>query len=93
MFDLSIGTGPQDGALLVVFFLALGVNLAATGVAAQVAVKTRANVKKFMKHGNQLFVEILIEEARQAERHDVEHFPSVDAKALDLVLQPAVMAK
>ena len=54
-------------------------------MAAQVALEVRTDVVQLVEQRDELVVEILIEKARQVERHEVEHLASVDEVALDLI--------
>src|SRR5262249_3679712 len=74
---IEINAG-QLAHVAVVDVLAVRMQAVAAGVAAQVAVEGRADVVKLVEQGDQLILELLIEEARQAKRYQVEHLPTVD---------------
>ena len=61
-------------------------------MAAQVAVEVGADVKQLVKQRDELVVEVLVEEARQAEGHQVEHVALTDDEALHLVGDAAPLA-
>lgn len=48
--------------------------------AADIAIETGANVPKLVEHGGQLLAEGQVEESRQIERENVEHFTAVGGK-------------
>src|SRR5262249_52325981 len=58
-----------------------------------VALETGADVVKLVEDGDELVVEVLIEEARQAEGHQVEHLALADEVTLHLVGAVAAMAR
>ena len=75
----------QVGHVGVVAALAARVDRAPALVAAEVAVERRADVIKLVKESDELVVEILVEETRQAKRHHVEHLLFADKVALHLI--------
>src|SRR5262245_11959731 len=71
--------------VVVVGLLALRVQVVAPGVPAQVAVEGRADVIQLVEERDELVLEGLVEETRQAERHQVEHLDAIDEVALHAV--------
>jgi hypothetical protein len=68
-----------------------GVDGIPASMAAEVAVKCRADVVKLMKNGDELVVEILIKEARQTKAHDVKVFGDTKEIALNLKSDTALL--
>jgi len=46
---------------------------------------------QLVENRDELLVERLIEEARQTERHEIEHLPPIDEAALHLIVAPAAL--
>src|SRR5258708_1340202 len=72
------------GHVVIVAALAASVKSAASLMPSQIAFESSADVIKFVEKRDELVVEILIEETRQAESHQVEHLAAVDDVALHL---------
>src|SRR5438128_7194119 len=70
----------------------MAVQVAAALVPAQVALEARTDVVQLVEEGDELLVERLVEEARQAERDEVEHLVPIDEIALDLMDGPGLLA-
>src|SRR5579875_1329540 len=81
---MQVGAG-QMGHVGVIEAFAARVQRAAAFMTPQVAVEIGTDVIKLVEQRDELFVEILIEKARQTERHQVEDFASVDEIALQLI--------
>src|SRR5262249_35581958 len=75
----------EFGHRAVVVALAVGMDLIAALVAAEVAIEERAGVVELVEERDELAVEVLIEEARQAEGHEVEKLVAADKIALQLI--------
>jgi hypothetical protein len=58
-------------------------------MASQVAIEGRTDVIQLVKQRDKLVVEILIEKARQTERHEIEHLTTVDEISLHPILSGA----
>src|SRR5262249_50483467 len=81
------------GHAAVVFALAAGVKVAAAVVAAEVAVEEWADVVELVEDRDEFPVEILVEEARQAEGHEVEELALAMEIALHLIKDIAARAR
>jgi hypothetical protein len=61
-------------------------------MAAEIAIKTGANVVEFVENGNQFLVECLLEVAGQTKGQQIKHLHSIDEKSLNLIIHGSMSA-
>ena len=79
--------------MLVVQLLAVRVQVITPVVAAQVALELGADVVQLVEKCHELVVEVLVQETRQTERHQIQHLRIVHEVALHLIGDAAADAR